>query len=49
MRKIMSEVKKQAVTGFKIVKYGDAKALEDAVTPNTIAFLVEPIQGEGGG
>lgn len=34
--------------GFKIVPFGDAKALEKAVTPNTVAFLVEPIQGEAG-
>ena len=34
--------------GFKIIPYGDAKALEDAITPNTAAFLVEPLQGEGG-
>jgi ornithine--oxo-acid transaminase len=34
--------------GFKIVPYGDAKAVEDAVTPNTVAFLAEPIQGEAG-
>lgn len=34
--------------GFKIVKYGDVDALEAAITPNTAAFLVEPIQGEGG-
>lgn len=34
--------------GFKIIPYGDAKALEAAITPNTVAFLVEPIQGEGG-
>ena len=34
--------------GFKIVKYGDAKALEEAITPNTVAFLAEPIQGEAG-
>ncbi|MFA3782412.1 ornithine--oxo-acid transaminase [Melioribacteraceae bacterium 4301-Me] len=34
--------------GFKIVEYGNAKALEEAITPNTVAFLVEPIQGEGG-
>ncbi len=34
--------------GFKIVEYGDAEALEKAITQNTIAFLVEPIQGEGG-
>ncbi len=34
--------------GFKTVDYGDAKALEEAITENTVAFLVEPIQGEGG-
>ncbi len=34
--------------GLKIVPFGDAEALEDAITPNTAAFLVEPIQGEGG-
>lgn len=34
--------------GFKIIPFGDAQALEDAITPNTVAFLVEPIQGEGG-
>jgi len=34
--------------GFKLVPYGDADALERAITPNTVAFLVEPIQGEGG-
>ena len=34
--------------GFKIIKYGDAKALEDAITENTVGFLVEPIQGEAG-
>lgn len=34
--------------GFRIVPYGDAQALEDAVTPYTVAFLVEPIQGEAG-
>ncbi|MDQ2860586.1 MAG: ornithine--oxo-acid transaminase [Pseudomonadota bacterium] len=34
--------------GFKIVPYGDAAALEAAITPNTVAFLVEPIQGEAG-
>lgn len=34
--------------GFKIIPYGDAQALEDAITPNTAAFLFEPIQGEGG-
>ncbi len=34
--------------GFKLIPYGDADALERAITPNTVAFLVEPIQGEGG-
>jgi len=34
--------------GFKIVEFGDSKALEEAVTENTAAFMVEPIQGEGG-
>ncbi|MDB5449261.1 MAG: Ornithine/acetylornithine aminotransferase [Phenylobacterium sp.] len=34
--------------GFKVVPYGDARALEAAITPNTVAFLVEPIQGEAG-
>ncbi len=34
--------------GFRIVPYGDADALEAAITPNTAAFLVEPIQGEAG-
>ena len=34
--------------GFKVVPYGDADALEAAITPNTVAFLVEPIQGEAG-
>ncbi len=34
--------------GFKIIPYGDAAALENAITPNTAGFLVEPIQGEGG-
>ncbi len=34
--------------GFVEVPYGDIKALEAAITPNTCAFLVEPIQGEAG-
>ena len=34
--------------GFVTVPYGDADALEAAITPETVAFLVEPIQGEGG-
>ena len=34
--------------GFKIVEYGDIYALQEAITPNTAAILIEPIQGEGG-
>jgi ornithine--oxo-acid transaminase len=34
--------------GFDIVTYGDLEALKDAITPATVAFLVEPIQGEAG-
>ncbi len=34
--------------GFVMVPYGDAAALDAAITPNTAAFIVEPIQGEGG-
>jgi len=34
--------------GFKVIPFGDAKALRAAITPNTCAFLVEPIQGEAG-
>ena len=34
--------------GFKAIPFGDAKALESAITKNTVAFLVEPIQGEAG-
>lgn len=34
--------------GFKTIPYGDAQALEAAITPNTVAFIVEPVQGEGG-
>jgi len=34
--------------GFKLVPYGDADAFEAAVTSNTVGFLVEPLQGEGG-
>ena len=35
-------------TGFKMVPFGDAEALRKAITPNTVGFLAEPIQGEGG-
>jgi ornithine--oxo-acid transaminase len=34
--------------GFKIIPYGNIEALKSAITTNTAAFLVEPIQGEGG-
>jgi ornithine--oxo-acid transaminase len=34
--------------GFVHVDYGDIRALKKAITPNTAAFIVEPIQGEGG-
>jgi len=34
--------------GFKLVPYGDIDSLTEAVTENTVGFLVEPIQGEGG-
>ena len=34
--------------GFVFVPYGDADALERAITPKTCAILIEPIQGEGG-
>jgi len=34
--------------GFKTIPFGDIEALRQAITPNTCAFLVEPIQGEAG-
>ncbi|MBK7451647.1 MAG: ornithine--oxo-acid transaminase [Anaerolineales bacterium] len=34
--------------GFVIVEYGDANAIEKAITPNTAAVMLEPIQGEAG-
>ncbi len=34
--------------GFKVIPFGDANALREAITPNTCAFLLEPIQGEAG-
>ncbi len=34
--------------GFKSVPFGDSAALEAAITPNTVGFMVEPIQGEAG-
>ena len=34
--------------GFKVIPFGDARALREAITPHTCAFLMEPIQGEAG-
>lgn len=34
--------------GFKVIPFGDAQALEAVISPNTVGFLVEPIQGESG-
>ncbi|MDH2927516.1 ornithine--oxo-acid transaminase [Lonepinella koalarum] len=34
--------------GIKLIPYGDLEALKQAITPNTVGFLVEPIQGEAG-
>ncbi|MCB8945554.1 MAG: ornithine--oxo-acid transaminase [Ardenticatenaceae bacterium] len=34
--------------GFKLIPYGDLAALAEAITPQTAAFMLEPIQGEGG-
>ncbi|MCX6400837.1 MAG: ornithine--oxo-acid transaminase [Propionibacteriales bacterium] len=34
--------------GFDMVPYGDLAAIEAAITPDTVAVLIEPIQGEGG-
>jgi ornithine--oxo-acid transaminase len=34
--------------GFREIPFGDAEALRTAITPNTCAFLIEPIQGEAG-
>jgi ornithine--oxo-acid transaminase len=34
--------------GFVVVEYGDSDALEKAITPNTAAVMLEPIQGEAG-
>ena len=36
------------LAGIKLVPYGDLQALKDAITPNTAAFIIEPIQGEAG-
>jgi ornithine--oxo-acid transaminase len=34
--------------GIKVISYGDLEELKSAITPNTAAFLLEPIQGEAG-
>lgn len=34
--------------GFKVVEYGNIDEFKNSITENTVAFLVEPIQGEGG-
>jgi ornithine--oxo-acid transaminase len=34
--------------GFKTIPFGNAEALAETITPNTVGFLVEPIQGEAG-
>ena len=34
--------------GFTVIPFGDADALEAAITPDTVAFLAEPVQGEAG-
>ena len=34
--------------GFTVVPYGDTEALRAAITPNTVAVLIEPVQGEAG-
>ena len=34
--------------GIKLVDYGDIEQLKEAITPNTAAFMIEPIQGEAG-
>ncbi len=34
--------------GFKVIEYGNIEELKSAINPNTVAFLVEPIQGEAG-
>jgi ornithine--oxo-acid transaminase len=36
------------VPGFRRVPYADAQAIEKAITPNTVAVIIEPIQGEAG-
>lgn len=35
-------------SGFRVIPFGEIEALADAITPNTVAVLMEPIQGEAG-
>ena len=39
---------KPLLPGFSIIPYGNLSALREAITPNTVAFIFEPIQGEAG-
>ncbi|MDP3999213.1 MAG: ornithine--oxo-acid transaminase [bacterium] len=39
---------KPLLPGIKVIPFGSARALAEAITPNTVALIVEPIQGEGG-
>lgn len=34
--------------GFRTIPFGDAKALQESITRNTVGFLIEPVQAEGG-
>jgi len=36
------------IDGFKIIEYGNIEELEKSINPNTVAFMMEPIQGEAG-
>ncbi len=36
------------IGGFRIIEYGNLNELEKAINPNTVAFMMEPIQGEAG-
>ena len=38
----------RCLPGIKLIPYGDIEALKAAITPNTAAFFIEPIQGEAG-
>lgn len=44
----IDSAQKPFTPGFKSIPFGDTDALENAITPNTVAFMVEPIQGEAG-